>query len=76
MAPVGDGGCDAAPDPTFEGGTMSLQSRIESLKGRHAVLETRIADEDHRPRPDGDALQRLKVEKLHLKEEMERLTKS
>ena len=54
---------------------MSLQSRIESLKGRHAVLETRIADEDHRPRPNGDALQRLKVEKLHLKEEMERLTK-
>jgi len=52
---------------------MSLQSRIESLKGRHATLETRIADEDHRPRPDGDALQRLKVEKLRLKEEMERL---
>ncbi len=52
---------------------MSLQSRIESLKGRHATLETRIADEDHRPKPDGDALQRLKVEKLRLKEELERL---
>ncbi len=52
---------------------MSLQSRIESLKGRHATLEIRIADEDHRPRPDGDALQRLKVEKLRLKEELERL---
>ncbi len=52
---------------------MSLQSRIESLKGRHATLETRIADEDHRPRPDGDALQRLKVEKLRLKEELDRL---
>ncbi len=52
---------------------MSLQSRIESLKGRHAMLETRIIDEDHRPRPDAAALSRLKVEKLRLKEEMERL---
>ena len=52
---------------------MSLQSRIESLKERHATLETRIAAEDQRPRPDGDALARLKVEKLRLKEEMERL---
>ena len=52
---------------------MSLQSRIETLKGRHASLELRIADEDHRPRPNGDALQRLKVEKLRLKEELERL---
>ena len=52
---------------------MSLQSRIESLKDRHATLETRISDEDHRPRPDGEALSRLKVEKLRLKEEMERL---
>ncbi|HUZ63783.1 MAG TPA: YdcH family protein [Acetobacteraceae bacterium] len=52
---------------------MSLQSRIESLKDRHASLETRIAAEDNRPRPDTAALARLKVEKLRLKEEMERL---
>jgi hypothetical protein len=52
---------------------MSLESRIESLKGRHAALETRILDEDSRPRPDSEALMRLKVEKLRLKEEMERL---
>ncbi len=52
---------------------MSLQSRIETLKDRHASLETRIADEDHRPHPNGEALSRLKVEKLRLKEEMERL---
>jgi hypothetical protein len=52
---------------------MSLQSRIESLKSRHASLETRIADEDHRPRPDSEALSRLKLEKLRLKEEMDRL---
>jgi hypothetical protein len=52
---------------------MSLQARIESLKERHATLETRIADEDNRPRPDDGMLARLKVEKLHIKEEMERL---
>ncbi len=52
---------------------MSLQSHIEVLKDRHASLESRIADEDHRPRPDTEALARLKLEKLRLKEEMERL---
>lgn len=52
---------------------MSLQSRIDSLKERHASLELRILDEGHRPRPDSDALSRLKVEKLRLKEELERL---
>ncbi len=55
---------------------MSLQSRIESLKGRHASLESRIVDEDNRPRPDDQALARLKLEKLRLKEEMERLRAS
>ena len=43
---------------------MSLQARFESLKERHAILETRIADEDHRPRPDDMALTRLKMQKL------------
>jgi hypothetical protein len=52
---------------------MTLQSRIESLKSRHAELESRIADEDQRPRPDADVMVRLKLEKLRLKEEMERL---
>ena len=55
---------------------MSLQTRFESLKDRHARLDRRIADEDGRPRPDGDALMRLKVEKLRLKEEMERLRRA
>jgi hypothetical protein len=52
---------------------MNLQSRLEALKGRHASLETRIPYEDRRPQPDGAALTRLKLEKLRLKEEMERL---
>ena len=52
---------------------MSLQSRIDSLKDRHTTLEALIADEDHRPRPDAEALARLKHQKLRLKDEMERL---
>ncbi len=52
---------------------MTMQSRFVSLRDRHASLESRIADEDHRPRPDTEVLTRLKLEKLRLKEEMERL---
>jgi hypothetical protein len=52
---------------------MSLNTRLDALKERHASLETRILDEDNRPRPDTEILMRLKLEKLHLKEEMERL---
>lgn len=55
------------------GGSMSLENRLESLKERHAALEARIFEEDQRPRPDYDMLTRLKVEKLHVKDEMERL---
>jgi hypothetical protein len=55
---------------------MSLQSRIESLKSRHASLEKSIEEEDSRPRPDSDVLTRMKLEKLHLKEELERLRTS
>jgi hypothetical protein len=52
---------------------MSLNTRLDALKERHASLENKIFDEDHRPQPDPEALMRLKVEKLRLKEEMERL---
>lgn len=52
---------------------MPVQSRIDSLQSRHATLEERISDEDRRPMPDADTLTRLKLEKLHLKEELERM---
>lgn len=52
---------------------MSLNTRLDALKERHASLEMRIFDEDQRPRPNSEALTRLKLEKLRLKEEMERL---
>ncbi len=52
---------------------MNLDGRLGALRERHADLELRIVEEDHRPRPDSDALTRLKLEKLRLKEEIERL---
>jgi hypothetical protein len=61
--------------PVLFGGTlfMSLNTHLDALKERHASLEMRILDEDNRPRPDSEALLRLKLEKLRLKDEMERL---
>ena len=53
---------------------MSYSTRLDALKQRHKSLESRIHDEDHRPRPDSDALMRLKLEKLHLKEEIEKVS--
>ena len=53
---------------------MSLQSRIDSLKERHDALEAKVFAEDQRPKPDSDALMRLKGQKLKLKDEMERLS--
>ena len=47
--------------------------RLRSLQERHAALEARISDEGGRPRPDTEALSRLKLEKLRVKEEMEKL---
>ena len=52
---------------------MNLQSHLDALKGRHASLESQITAEGRRPSPDNSALTRLKLEKLRLKEEMERL---
>jgi len=37
------------------------------------MLKRQIADEETRPLPDTDEVHRLKVEKLRLKDEMERL---
>lgn len=52
---------------------MDLHVHLDALKERHAALEQLILDEDQRPRPDSDLLVRLKIEKLHLKDQMERL---
>jgi hypothetical protein len=65
----------AAHQPELIGGIshMDLNARMDALKERHASLESRIFDEDHRPRPDTETLTRLKIEKLHIKEEIEKI---
>jgi hypothetical protein len=52
---------------------MLHQPRLRALEERHAALERRILEEDGRPARDGEAVTRLKREKLRLKEEMDRL---
>ena len=53
---------------------MNLQARIDSLKQRHHAVDAKVIEEDHRPRPDPDALTRLKGQKLKLKDEIDRLS--
>jgi len=55
---------------------MAEGPRLRSLEERHAVLERQIGEEDARPRPDEATLIRLKLEKLRLKEEIERLRRA
>ncbi|NVN11900.1 MULTISPECIES: YdcH family protein [Nguyenibacter] len=54
---------------------MSHEARIHSLRLRHARLDDRIYDEDRRPSPNSSVLRRLKLEKLRIKEEIERLSR-
>jgi hypothetical protein len=45
-------------------------AHLSALEAKHATLETRIADEQHRPIPDQAVLAELKRRKLRVKEEM------
>ena len=51
---------------------IPLTSRIEALRSRHGALDRRIEVEHRRPLPDNSVLQRLKREKLRLKDELAR----
>lgn len=50
---------------------MSLQDRIESLKVKHANIETELESVESRPHPDDVALAALKKQKLAIKDELE-----
>jgi hypothetical protein len=47
---------------------MSLVQRIETLRKRHAEIDTMLWDEEHRPLPDIVKLHHFKREKLFLKD--------
>lgn len=53
---------------------MNKESHIATLRQRHADLDTRIREEEAHAAYDTIAVARMKTEKLHLKEEIERLT--
>lgn len=53
---------------------MSVQSHIAELERRHAALERQIEEAVHHPSMDPIHLKELKRKKLHLKDEISRLT--
>ncbi|WP_109121806.1 YdcH family protein [Azospirillum sp. TSO22-1] len=53
---------------------MNKESHIATLRQRHAELDTRIREEEAHHSYDNVAVSRMKAEKLHLKEEIERLS--
>ena len=53
---------------------MHSDARLTSLQDKHLRLDQAITEEQKRSWPDGGAIKRMKLEKLHLKEEIDRLT--
>jgi hypothetical protein len=53
--------------------TVSEASHLINLQTRHNGLKQRIAEEYRRPLPDTELLSRLKIEKLYVKEQIERV---
>ncbi len=54
---------------------MSLEAHIRELEAKHQQLEDQIADMMNHPSVDDLEIKKLKLEKLHIKEEIERLRK-
>ncbi len=54
---------------------MSLEAHIRELENRHQQLEDQISEMMAHPSVDDLEIKKLKLEKLHLKEEIERLRK-
>lgn len=54
---------------------MTAEPRIMSLRERHARLDRQIDDAQSRTYKDSVTIQRLKFEKLRVKEELDRLVR-
>lgn len=52
---------------------MTTTDRIDSLRSRHATLESKLEDEERRPHPDDVLVHDLKRQKLAIKDEIARL---
>ena len=55
---------------------MHTEARVSSLQEKHMRLDRAILDEEKRSWPDESAVKRLKLEKLDVKEEIDRLTRT
>lgn len=51
----------------------SSASHLEALISKHHALESKIHKEEKRPLPSDTVLRNLKLKKLHIKEELERI---
>ena len=54
---------------------MNLASHLDQLRARHQALEIRIKEEEMHPSADHLEIVALKREKLHVKEEIERISR-
>ncbi len=52
---------------------MSLENRIDSLKVKHATIESALESINSRPNPDEVELAELKKQKLAIKDELEKI---
>lgn len=53
---------------------MTLSSHLSELRKKHQALSEMIEAEQRNPSSDDLSIRQLKVKKLHLKEEIERLS--
>jgi hypothetical protein len=54
---------------------MMTSEHVAALKAKHADIEHRIDEEEHRPHPDDTRIAELKRKKLRLKDEMAQLSR-
>lgn len=53
---------------------MNVSSHLDQLRMKHEALDVQIRDHERRPGADSLEITALKREKLHLKEEIQKLT--
>lgn len=53
---------------------MGYDARIESLRTKHADLDTMLESETRRPLPDPSLIADLKRQKLRIKDEIQRIS--
>lgn len=55
---------------------MSVSTHLDTLREKHEHLKTRIKEEERRPGVDHVHISALKREKLHVKEEIQKLSET